>query len=101
MKVLIYTHDPILTLARSEQESIDLFGQDYFDEYAIELPDELAQELISTYEKLCVLSEQASKLREKHYDTVSKRRCHCCGKWKVNVIGNLCESCTVNAVEKL
>ena len=54
MKIILYTNDPMLTLAYDKQEAIELFGQDYFDEVAV---DELAQELISTYEKLCVLSK--------------------------------------------
>jgi len=66
MRVMIYTHDPMLTLVRSEQESVELFGQDYFDEDAKEIPDELAKELISTYKKLCNLSDQLEKLQQKN-----------------------------------
>ena len=85
MKVVLYTHDPMLTLARSEDETVELFGQDYFDEYAVEVSDELAKELISTYEKLCALSHQVSKLRESHIEKVSKSNCWSCGNWKEDV----------------
>ena len=94
MKVYLYTHDPMLTLVRSEQETLELFGDD-FDGF-MEIPDELAEDLISTYKTLS-LSDQAAKLKEKHEDATSKRRCHCCGRWKTNVKGKrgvkMCEAC--------
>lgn len=93
MRVYLYTHDPMLTLARNEQETIELFGDDYFDEYAVEIPDVLAQELISTYKKLCSLSEQASKIKEENRIATSKGRCHCCGRWKTNVKEKVCGEC--------
>lgn len=59
MKVQIYTHDPMLTLVRTEEESKDLFGEDGAD--LTEVPDELANELIEAYNTVKRLSRELKK----------------------------------------
>jgi hypothetical protein len=65
MKVMIYTHDPILTLVRSKEESIDLFGEDC-EEDLVEVPDAIAIECIATYQKLIDLSQKLKIIRDHH-----------------------------------
>ncbi len=43
MRVYESSSDPILIKLYSEAEAVDLFGKDSFDEYAIQVPDDLAQ----------------------------------------------------------
>jgi hypothetical protein len=62
MKVLIYQHDPLLTLVRDEEESIELFGKEHFEEYSIDIPEELAKDLIKTYQHLIMLSKQVKEI---------------------------------------
>ena len=65
MKVWIYTHDPILTLCYLPEEAKELFGSDALEEDGVEVPEELANEINSTYKKLCQLSQQLSEIRKK------------------------------------
>jgi len=37
IKVELFTHDPMLTLVRSESQCKQLFDDDYLDEYGIEI----------------------------------------------------------------
>jgi len=62
MKVLLYTHDPMLTLCRLPEEAVELFGEDAMED-AVEVPDELAREAHETYQKLKELSEKLAKIR--------------------------------------
>lgn len=62
MKVLLYTHDPMLTLCRLPEEAVELFGEDALED-AVEIPDELALEVQATYRKLCELSGRLAKIR--------------------------------------
>jgi hypothetical protein len=64
MRVLIYTHDPLLTLARLPEEAKEWFGEDVLEEDGIEVPDELVLEISRTYEKLCELSAELKKYRK-------------------------------------
>lgn len=66
MKVNIYTHDPILTLCRTEEESNELFGSDFFEDYSVEVPDELANEIMATYDKLRDLSAQLNDIYKQY-----------------------------------
>lgn len=52
MKVTIYTHDPILHLIYTKQDSDELFGEDYIEDYGIEVPDDLAIKVIESYKNL-------------------------------------------------
>lgn len=63
MKVLIYTHDPMLTLVRLPNEAIELFGEDSMDD-AVEIPDTLAMEITQTYKRLCELSAEVKRYRK-------------------------------------
>lgn len=65
MKVWVYTHDPILTLCYSPTEAADMFGKDALDEDGTEVPDELAEDIISTYKKLCELSRRLEEILQK------------------------------------
>ena len=51
----------MLTLAYDEAETIEMFGQDMLDDYGVEVPDELAKDLIETYKKLIRLSREINK----------------------------------------
>ena len=52
MKITIYTHDPILNLIYTKEESDELFGEDYIEDYGIEVPDDLAIKVIESYKNL-------------------------------------------------
>lgn len=65
MKVWIYTHDPILTLCYLPNEAKELFGEDSLEEDGYEVPEELAKEINDTYKKLCQLSTELAKIRNK------------------------------------
>jgi len=67
IKVELFTHDPMLTLVRSESQCKQLFDDDYLDEYGIEIHEELANEAISTYYKLLEISEKLDKIRKASY----------------------------------
>lgn len=62
MKVWIYTYDPILTLLYLPDEARELFGEGYIDD-AVDVPDDLANELSLTYKKLRYLSQELDKYR--------------------------------------
>lgn len=47
MKLVISNDDIFYRHARNEKETVDLFGQDYFDEYAVDIPDELAEQFLA------------------------------------------------------
>lgn len=89
MKVLLYTHDPMLTLVRTEEEAKELFGDDCMDDdCAVEIPDELAAEAQAVYNRMCEISQQLRSIRTKYdEEIVSKRLCRKCGKWKHGVVG--------------
>lgn len=48
-RVTVTSHDPITTVLYDEQESADLFGDDYIQEYGIEMPAELLNEYKRIY----------------------------------------------------
>ena len=62
MKVDIYMHDPLLTLARLPEQAEELFGEDWIED-AVEVPDELALEISATYKRLCELSAELKKYK--------------------------------------
>jgi len=68
MRVEVYTHDPMLTLVRLPEESLEMYGGDkaYYEEEledrGVEIPDTLVHELHDTYEKLIELSSMIDKL---------------------------------------
>lgn len=61
MKVIVYTHDPMLHLVYLPEEAKDMFGEEYLDDCGVEVPDDLAKELSDTYAKLCELSHQVEQ----------------------------------------
>lgn len=64
-KTTITTHDPLIYLLRTREESIDLFGEDDVNETGIEVPDELIVEFNETYQKLLKLSREAEEYYKK------------------------------------
>lgn len=66
MRVLIHTHDPMLTLVRLPKDAIDLFGEDVLNEDGIEIPDALAIEADLIYKKLCELSHKLSEIKKSY-----------------------------------
>jgi hypothetical protein len=89
MKVIIYKHDPMLSLVRTREDILAGWDVEDFEEQAIEIPDQLALDIQTTYKKLLELSKQVAEYKEKHEDLVSKRLCRKCGKWKTGVVGEL------------
>lgn len=51
MKLTITEDDIFYRHARNEEETVDLFGQDYFDEYAVDIPDELAKQFLAAQDE--------------------------------------------------
>lgn len=64
MKVVLYTHDPMLTLARTPEETKELFGEDYLEEEGVEVPAGLVNEAVETYKKLVEISRELAKYRK-------------------------------------
>ena len=64
MKVLIHTHDPMLTLVRLPEEAVELFGEDTLEEDGVEVPDELVLEIDKTYKRLCELSAKLKQYKK-------------------------------------
>jgi hypothetical protein len=64
MKVEITTDDVFINRIRTKEECDELFGEDYFDEYAIEVPDDLAKEAIEIYEKMRVISLKLGEIKK-------------------------------------
>lgn len=63
MKVMIYTHDPMLHLVYLPEEAKEMFGEDVFDDCGVEIPEDLAQEISTTYTKLCELSNRVESCK--------------------------------------
>jgi hypothetical protein len=61
-KTIINEIDPFIYKIRTREESIDLFGEDYIDEFGFEVPDELIEEFKKTYDKLIELSKIAERI---------------------------------------
>ena len=64
MKVCLYSHDPLLYLCYLPEEAKDIYGEVYYDEYGVEIPDELALEINEVYERLLILSEKIRKIEK-------------------------------------
>jgi len=95
MKVIIYKHDPMLTLVRTKEEAEYLFGEDEdWLEDAIDIPEELAMEVVTTYKKLLDLSSRVASYKERHEIRTSKCLCRKCREWKTNVERGLCPECS-------
>lgn len=66
MKYTIYHHDPMLTLIYRPETSAEYFGEDYSEEYGIEIPEELVNRVIESYENMLKIQDELDKfLREK------------------------------------
>ena len=63
MKVYIYTHDPVLHMAYSEQEAENLFGPDDGNGL-IEIPDELYFRFLFAQRELYAVSHELKRLHK-------------------------------------
>lgn len=67
MIVEVYTHDPILTLVRLPEESLDMYcgDREYYEGmlecHGVDIPDELVREISETYNRLIELSRQVEE----------------------------------------
>lgn len=64
MKVEITADDVFINCIRTKEECDYLFGEDYFDEYAIEVPNDLAKEAIEVYEKMRIISRKLGEIKK-------------------------------------
>jgi hypothetical protein len=64
MKVMVYTHDPMLHLVYLPEEAKNLFGEEVFDDCGVEIPEALAQEIHAAYDKLCDLSSRVEACKK-------------------------------------
>lgn len=61
MKVEIYTANPMMTFIRTKEECVRFFDEEYYDKFGIEIPDELALQLIEATKRLRELSLEVAK----------------------------------------
>lgn len=61
MKYIVYTHDPILTLVYRPETSAEYFGEDYAEEFGVEIPDELVNRVIESYENMIKVQDELGK----------------------------------------
>lgn len=62
MKVTVHTHDPILTLIYPPEKTIDYFGEDFLEEYGIEIPDDFLARYNMAWEEFWKCQEELIKL---------------------------------------
>jgi hypothetical protein len=53
----------MLTMVYSEEETINMFGQEHLDDYGVEIPSEIVLEFKKTYENLLRISAELEKYR--------------------------------------
>lgn len=61
MRCTTHTHDPMLTLVYLPEKTIEYFGEDYLEDYGIEIPDDLVNEVIKSYEDMLVIQNKLEK----------------------------------------
>ncbi len=80
MKVSLHTFDPMLTLVRTKEEYVDLFGEEGFEEEAYEVPDELAKEADEVYNKMIEISRKLARIkRAKDHEFWCTKTSNCSG----------------------
>lgn len=96
----IIKRDDIFTyLVMTPQQSSELFGDDYIEDYGDILPDELMNRAISVrleYEKI---QKEIREFLKKKDETTHKQYCYGCHKWLLGVTGfgskKRCQDCAV------
>ena len=63
MRCYLSSHDPIITIVYPPTEAVDMFGQDMLDEYGTDLPDDLAIEYTTAYNRVMALSMVIERIR--------------------------------------
>jgi hypothetical protein len=63
-KITLTTNDPVITEIRNSQETIDLFGDDFLDDYGIEAPDELIERFQKNYKEFKEIQAEINKLKK-------------------------------------
>lgn len=51
MKLTVSRDDVFYYHVRTEEETKDLFGQDYFDDYNVDIPEDIAKEFLAATEQ--------------------------------------------------
>ena len=64
MKCTTHTHDPVLKLVYPPEKTIEYFGEDFLEEYGIEIPDDLAKRAIESYENMLVVQDELDEFLE-------------------------------------
>jgi hypothetical protein len=64
IRVVLYSHNPVLTLLHLPEDAIGLYGEDGLAEEGVEIPTELAQDVVRTYKHLGDLSERLKRYRK-------------------------------------
>lgn len=63
-KVTFTENDPFIITIRDEVETADLFGDDFIDEYGIEVPDELIERFKNNYKEFKAIQQELDKYRK-------------------------------------
>ena len=66
MRVYFHTHDPLLTMIYTDQEAIDLFGEDSLEEDGQDIPDELVTEFVEAQKRFYAVTDKLAKLRKEN-----------------------------------
>lgn len=60
-KIIITSSDPIVHKIYSPIESIDLFGEEYIEEYGIEIPPDLLVKYLNNQEEFWIIQKELDK----------------------------------------
>jgi predicted DNA-binding protein YlxM (UPF0122 family) len=63
--VNISTHDPMINVVRSVEYCNEMFGEDYIEDYGVEIPEALAIEAQAVYQRLMEISRELEKYKGK------------------------------------
>lgn len=63
-KVTISTNDPIVYTVKDEQETIEYFGEDFLQDYGVEIPDELLQAYNKAYQEFWKVQLELDKYKK-------------------------------------
>jgi hypothetical protein len=67
-RVTFYTHDPVLCLVRTAEETVELFGPEELDEEGREIPDELLQRFINARDEFFAVQAELKKIKDSKTD---------------------------------
>jgi hypothetical protein len=64
VKVLLYEHDPLMTMLYTQIEAADLFGEEHLAIYGTEIPAELVTEFLEAKSRYYAVCKKLKKIRE-------------------------------------